>query len=425
MNRVVITGVGVVAPNGTGIPAFLSALKHGKSGIQRDELLASLYFKCQVSGLPDISGVNLDEYIDSISQRGLFSNAIKYSIISAKDAWHDAGLAMPEKDEINWDTGVVFGAGSISMDDELINQFQKIYEQGAVSKLGSKITEQRMNNGAAAYVSGLLGLGNWVGSNSSACSTGTESVILGYEWIKSGKAKRMVCGSTEGQGASCWAGFESMRIIVRDSNDEPEKASRPFNAMARGFVPSTGAAALILEDYDTAVERGAHIYAEIISGFFNSGAQRQGGTMVAPNSVGVQRCINTAIEQSGVDPKDIDLISGHLTGTMADYLEVKNWKEVLGLTDQDFPYINAPKSMIGHSLGAAGSIELVACCLQMEHNFIHPTLNAEPVHPKIAELIPLEKIPSGGAIDKEINIIAKTSFAFGDTNSCIILKKTS
>ena len=145
--------------------------------------------------------------------------------------------------------------------------------------------------------------------------------------------------------------------------------------------------------------------------------------MVAPNSTGVKRCIDTTMKLSGIKPEEIDLISGHLTSTMADYLEVQNWKEVLGLENDDFPYINAPKSMIGHSLGAAGSIELVACCLQMHHNFIHQSLNSNPVHPKIAEIISEEKIPSASSINTEVNVIAKTSFAFGDTNSCIILKK--
>ena len=422
MNRVVITGIGVVSPNGTGVPAFLEALQQGKSGIRWDKSLADLKFNCQISGIPDLSTINLEDYIDRVSQRGLFSDAIKYGVVSAKDAWIDAGLSINEKDTVDWDTGVVFGAGSIAMDNFIHDQLINIYINHEVRRLGSKLTEQRMNNGPAAYVSGMLGLGNWVGSNSSACSTGTESVILGYEWIKNGRAKRMVCGSTEGQGPGSWAGFESMRILVRDSNDEPEKASRPLNERARGFVPATGAAALILEDYETAVERGAPIYAEILGGFFNSGAQRMGGSMVAPNSTGVQRCIDTTIKMSGIEPEDIDLISGHLTGTMADYLEIQNWIEVLGLDREKFPYINSLKSMIGHSLGAAGSIELVACCLQMKHNFIHQSLNSTPVHPKISALIPEDKIPSEAAVAKEVNVIAKTSFAFGDTNSCIILK---
>lgn len=423
MSRVVITGIGVVSPNGIGIPSFLEALKTGRSGIRRDELLVEQNFQCQISGIPELDKVNLDDYIDKITQRFLFSEAIKYSIIAAKDAWLDAGLQIPDKEEIDWDAGAVIGAGSMSMDNELIKQFDTIYFKKEVRKLGSKITEQRMNNGGTVYVSGMLGLGNWVASNSSACSTGAESAIMGYNWIKDGKAKRMVCGSTEGQGPSSWAGFESMRILVRDSNDHPEKGPRPLSATARGFVPGTGAAMLILEDYDVAIERGAHIYAEILGGFSNSGAQRMGGSMFAPNPIGVQRCIDTTISMSGIKPEDIDLISGHLTGTMADPLEIENWKKVLGLKEGDFPYINSLKSMIGHSLGAAGSIELVACCLQMEHNFVHPSLNSDPIHPKIKELIPEDRIPSYGAIETEVNVVAKTSFAFGDTNSCVILKK--
>ncbi len=425
LKRVVITGLGVVSPNGIGIRNFIHAIRNGVSGIRKDPFLEKLDFQTTISGIPELDTINIDDYIDKVSQRFLFSEAIKYGIIAAKDAWLDAGLTLPEKDDIDWDTGAIIGAGSIAMDNELISQLHKIYNEKMVRKLGSKITEQRMNNGPTVYVSGMLGLGNWIASNSSACSTGTESVIMGYNWIKDGRAKRMVCGSTEGQGPSSWAGFESMRILVRNSNDNPEKASRPLSAEARGFVPSTGGAMLILEDYEEAKKRGAHIYAEIIGGFANSGAQRMGGSMVAPNSIGVQRCIDTTIKMSGIEPAEIDLISGHLTGTMADPLEVANWKKVLGLKEADFPYINSLKSMIGHSLGAAGSIELVACCLQMEHNFVHPSINSDPIHPKIKELIPEEKIPSHGAIDTEVNVVAKTSFAFGDTNSCIILKKVT
>lgn len=423
MNRVVITGLGVVSPNGIGIPDFLEAIKMGRSGIRKDVLLEELKFQCRISGIPDLSSINMDDYFDKISQRLLFSEAVIYSVIAAKDAWQDAGLPILEKDEIDWDTGAVIGAGSISMDNELMNHFDIIYNRKAVRKLGSKITEQRMNNGGTVHVSGMLGLGNWVASNSSACSTGAEAVIMGYNWIKQGHAKRMVCGSSEGQGPSCWAGFETMRILVADSNDSPETGSRPLSANAKGFAPGTGAAMLILEDYDTAIERGAHIYAEVLGGFSNSGAQRMGGSMVAPNSIGVQRCIAGALNVSGIKAEEIDLISGHLTGTMADPLEVENWKKVLNLKEGDFPYINSLKSMIGHTFGAAGSIELVACCLQMEHNFVHPSINANPIHPKILELIPEDSIPCERAVYTNVQVVAKTNFAFGDINSCVILKK--
>jgi 3-oxoacyl-(acyl-carrier-protein) synthase len=423
VNRVVITGIGVVSPNGIGKEEFNSAIKNGVSGIRFDEDLAEQEFQCKISGRPDISSINLDDYISKLDQRFLFSDAIKYSMIAAKDAWNDAKLPFPEKDDIDWDTGAIIGVGSLAMDNALNEQLYSIYKEKNVRKLGSKLTEQRMNNGPAAYISGKLGLGNWVASNSSACSTGTESVIMGYDWIRTGRAKRMVCGSTEGEGAGSWAGFESMRILVRNSNDEPEKGPKPLSEFANGFVPATGAAILILEDLETALERDAPIYGEILGGFSNSGAQRRGGSMVAPNSEGVQRCISTAIEMSGIKPEEIDLISGHLTGTMADSLEIKNWKEVLGLADNNFPFINSLKSMIGHSLGAAGSIELVACCLQMENNFIHPSINSDPIHPKIKDLIPTDRIPSHEAIETKVSVIAKTSFAFGDINTCLILKK--
>lgn len=421
--RVVITGIGVVAPNGVGKSSFLQALREGRSGIRFDPALAEQNFQCRISGIPDLSQVDKSFYFSPMQQRQLFSTAVTYAMIASKDAWLDAGLQIPGKDQVDWDSGAVIGAGSVATDNEMPVQVKKIYTDKNVRRLGSGVTEQRMNNGPAVFISGALGLGNWVTSNSSACSTGTEAVIMGYNWIQQGKARRMVCGSTEGEGPLIWAGFESMRIMVRDSNDEPEKGARPLSDSANGFVPATGAATLILEEYETAKKRGAPIYAEILAGFSNSGGQQMGGSMVAPNSTGVQRCIDTTIRQSGINAGDIDLISGHLTGTMADPLEIENWQAVIGRKGEDFPYINSLKSMTGHSFGAAGSIELAACCLQMKHNFIHPTLNAYPLHPEIKKRVAASRIPSERSLDYELNIIAKTSFAFGDTNSCVILRK--
>ncbi len=419
--RVVITGLGIVAPNAVGLEHYTEALKTGKSGIRRNEELVEKGFGCQIAGVPDLSTVNVESYLSELTLRFLKNDAIIYSCIAGLDAWKDAGLERPSKDEIDWDSGIIFGAGSLCADHNLPIQVDMINKK-MVRKIGSKAVEQRMNNGATVYLSGMLGLGNWVASNSAACSTGTESLIMGYDWIKMGRAKRMLCGSTEGQGSFAWAGFDSMRILVRDANDQPEKGSRPLSNNAKGFVPGTGAGALVLEDYDSAIARGAKIYAEILGGANNSGGQRLGGTMVAPNSIGVKRCIKDAITQSQITADEIDLISGHLTSTMADPIEVKNWSEVLNRSGKDFPFINSTKSMIGHGLGSAGSMELVACCLQMEHGFVHPSINVEQLHPGIEAMISRECVPNN-AIEKDINIVAKSSFAFGDTNSCAILKK--
>ena len=279
-----------------------------------------------------------------------------------------------------------------------------------------------MNSGVTSYISGRLGLGNKVITNSAACATGTQAILMGYEYIKHGYAKRMVVGSAEHVDTYVYGAFDSMRVLSRKYNHEPEKASRPMSATAGGFIPGSGSGALILEDLDFALERGAKIYAEVLGGSSNSGGQRLGGTMTAANSTGVIRCINEAIATSGIDPQQIDLISGHLTATNADRQEIQNWANALNRTGEDFPLTNSLKSMIGHSLSAAGSIETVASILQIVHGFVHPNINLDDPNPEIINLVSVDKLPIK-MIKKEVNIVAKANFGFGDVNSCLILSK--
>jgi len=195
-----------------------------------------------------------------------------------------------------------------------------------------------------------------------------------------------------------------------------------MSASASGFVPGSGAGALVLESLDSALSRGAKIYAEILGGNINSGGQRGSGTMTAPNSQAVQKCIKNAIADAGISADDIDAINGHLTATSKDSLEIINWSEALGRKGIDFPYINSLKSMVGHCLSGAGSIESVASVLQLHHQFVFPNTNCEDIHSEIDQIIDESRIPKQ-LIETELNIIAKASFGFGDVNGCVIFKK--
>jgi len=289
-------------------------------------------------------------------------------------------------------------------------------------KLGSRVVEQAMNSGVTSYIAGRLALGNKIITNSAACATGTQAILMGYEYIKHGYAKRMLVGSSEYVDPYVYGAFDSMRVLSRKFNDQPEKASRPMSATAGGFVPGSGAGALILEDLDSALERGVPIYAEILGGSSNSGGQRGGGSMTAPNPTGVIRCIEEALNLSGVSGSDVDLISGHLTATMADKQEIQNWSAALKRGGNNFPLINSLKSMIGHCLSAAGSIESVASILQIKYNFAHPNINIEDPNAGIADIIDLDCIPTV-KVNKDINILAKANFGFGDVNTCLIFSR--
>jgi 3-oxoacyl-(acyl-carrier-protein) synthase len=418
--RVVITGLGVVAPNGVGLDAFTHAVKNGISGIKKDPELERLQFSCQISGKPEVSVELSLQYFSELELRNFNSTGILYGVIAGIDAWKDAGLSLEINEEPDWDSGTIFGTGTSGI-DKFRESIYKI-DDFQTRRLGSTAVAQTMNSGVSAYLGGKLGLGNQVTTNSSACTTGTESILMAYERIQSGQAKRILAGSTSDSGPYIWGGFDAMRVCTFKHNDSSEKGSRPMSASASGFVPGSGAGALVLEDLESAIARGAKIYAEVLGGNVNSGGQRGLGTMTAPNPVAVQKCIKNAIKNAGIHPNEIDAINGHLTATSKDSLEIQNWSEALERKGTDFPYINSLKSMVGHCLSGAGSIESVASVLQLHHGFVFPNINCEDINPEITALIDESRIPRK-LIEKELNIIAKASFGFGDVNGCVIFKK--
>jgi len=418
--RVVITGLGVAAPNGVGLANFESAIKAGTSGIQYYQELNDLNFACCIGGIPEVSEELKLKYLTPLQLRNFNSSGILYACMAGVDAWRDARLEFAGETP-HWESGAVFGTG-ISGVEKMRESSYKI-DSGKVKRLGSNAVEQTMSSGAAAYLAGIIGLGNQVTTNSSACATGTEAILQAFDRIQAGKAKRMIAGSTSDHGPYLWGGFDALRVMTFKHNDSPENGSRPMSATASGFVPGSGAGALVLESLESAIERKATIYAEVLGGAVNSGGQRLGGTMTAPNNIAVQRCIKDALEATGVDPNEIDLINGHLTATTKDPVEIENWTIALGRKGTDFPYIHSLKSMIGHCISAAGSIESVAAILGLKHQFIFPNINCDDLHPKITAIIPADKVPKQLIINKEINIVAKASFGFGDVNTCVIFKK--
>jgi len=418
--RVVITGLGIVAPNGVGLDAFLDAIKTGKSGIKFDQQLADLQFSCQISGTPEISEEKKRDYFSELELRNFNSTGILYGVIAGIDAWKDAGLSLENNANPDWDSGTVFGTGTSGI-EKFRESIYKI-DDLQTRRLGSTAVAQTMGSGISAYIGGKLGLGNQVTTNSAACTTGTESILMCYERIKAGKAKRMLAGATSDSGPYIWGGFDAMKVCTFKHNESPEKGSRPMSETASGFVPGSGAGALLLEDLETALERGARIYGEVLGGNVNSGGQRGEGSMTAPNPVAVQKCISDALKNANVSGNDIDTINGHLTATSKDSLEISNWSKALNRKGKDFPLINSLKSMVGHCLSASGGVESVATVLQLYHNFIFPNINCEDVNPEILKSIDSECIPIQ-LINKELNIVAKASFGFGDVNGCIIFKK--
>ena len=419
--RVVVTGMGVVSPCGITLEEFETNLKAGRSGIRLIDRLAELKFTCQVGGVPP--GVEARSRASFAEEDLLAMNSsMFYGCLAALDAWQSAGLERPEarENEVDWDAGALIGTGIGGM-DTIAERVVPLVNQGKIRRLGSSCVEQIMGSSVAAKVGGLLALGNQVTSNSSACTTGTEAIFLGFDRVRRGLALRMLAGGSEGSSPYIWAAFDAMRVLARGYNDRPERASRPMSQSATGFVPASGAGVLLLESLEEANRRGVTPYAEILGGAVNCGGQRMGGSMTAPNPQGVQRCIRAALVDAGIEPSGIDAISGHLTATMADPLEIHNWAEALGRAANEMPLITATKSLLGHGLGAAGGMESVAVCLMLCGGYVHGSRNCEDLHPSL--------LPYGGRIAQEtvhtpaLRVMAKAGFGFGDVNGCLIFRK--
>jgi 3-oxoacyl-(acyl-carrier-protein) synthase len=419
--RVVITGAGVIAPNGTGVPEFELALRKGRSGIRRHEKMVQAGFASTVAGVPqgvdELAAASFDE--DLLRAMNM---SHRYAALAAIEAWRDAKLEVPASDDprVDWDTGAVLGTGIGGM-DTIGERVVPYTDAGKVRRLGSTAVEQVMSSGISARVSGLLALGNQVTTNSSACSTGAEAISMAAERIRRGDAKRMLAGGAAGASHYIWSGFDAMRVLNRNSNDAPERASRPMSASAGGFVAAGGAGVLLLESLESAQERGAKIRAELLGSAVNCGGHRGGGSMTAPNPEAVQRCIRAALADARIGPTQVGAINGHLTATGADPKEVGSWAAALDARPGTLPPITSTKSMIGHALGAAGAIEAVACVLMLQGGFVHPSINCEDVHPEIephAASIPHELLEA-----PNLDVIVKAGFGFGDVNICLVLRK--
>lgn len=418
-SRVVITGLGVIAPNGCGLDDFSAAIKNGVSGIRFDPRLRDLLFSCQLAGEPQVSDKLINEGFSALELRNFNSTGILYGVLAGIEAWKHAGLPI-DLTEPDYDSGSVFGAGTSGI-DKFRESIYKL-DQLQMRKLGSTVVIQTMLSGITAYLGGKLGMGNQVTTNSSACITGAESILMGFDRIRTGRAKRMLCGSTSDSGPYIWAGFDAMKVCTYKFNDRPAEGSRPMSASASGFVPGAGSGALLLESLDSALDRGVPIYAEVLGGHINSGGQRGNGSITAPNGQAVQRCIQQALKETGVSAAEVDVINAHLTATSKDPDEIFNWSAALDRKGANFPYVSALKSMTGHCLSGSGSIECVSAVLQLYEDFLFPNLNCEDLHPRITDCIDQQSIPQK-LIRKELNILAKASFGFGDINACILFKK--
>jgi 3-oxoacyl-(acyl-carrier-protein) synthase len=417
--RVVVTGLGVIAPNANGKEAFSSALRDGKSGIRVSDGLRDAGLPCPFAGIPE--GIEELKRSHLSEEEILASNqSMALASIAAIDAWRDAGLSRPpeDSDDVDWDSGAIIstlGAGMDAVGERIL----PMITARKIRRITSTLVEQTLVNGNGARVAGVLALGNKV---STACTTGNDAVVEAFRHVRGGHAKRMLAGGSEGYSKYVLVTAHILNSLHHDAGrDAPEKASRPMSASASGFVPAAGAGMLLLESLSSAQSRGARIYAEVLGGFTNCGAHRKGSAGLAPNGDSLGRCIQAAVTQAGIRPEEIGAINGYLAGTLADPQEVDCWKEALALAPSKMPLIHATKSLIGHAFGAAGGIECVATVLELDEGFVHGSLNCEDLHPSLEAYA--DRIPHSTVRVPDLKVIAKASFGLGDVNACVVFRK--
>lgn len=414
MKRVVITGMGIVSPVGTGIEHAWKNILDGKSGIKKINSFDVSDLASQIAGIPehgtDAGQYNPDIVIEPRDQRKM-DKSIIYGIVAADEAIRDAGLIdyTGDKNRI----GVSIGSG--------IGGLNAIYENcielhdGGPRRVSPFFIPKGIINMTAGHVSIKYGFGGPNISVVTACATGAHSIGDAARLIKYGDADIMICGGAEGAvGRIGLAGFSAMKALST-RNDEPERASRPWDKNRDGFIMAEGAGILVLEEYEHAIARGAKIYAEV-AGYGMSGDAYH-ITAPAPNGAGGMRAMQAALNDANLTPSDVDYINAHGTSTgLGDVGELAAVQTLFG----DAPVsMSSTKSMTGHLLGAAGAIETIFCVLSIRDGIVPPTINLDEPEDTVGntDLVPHT------AKKRKVDVALSNSFGFGGTNASLVLKK--
>ncbi|MDH4387390.1 MAG: beta-ketoacyl-ACP synthase II [Fimbriimonas sp.] len=408
--RVVVTGVGAVTPLGTGVDVFWPKVIAGESGIRRIQQMENLeLYSCQIAGeIPDFEP---SDWVDKKDARRM-DPFLLYAIAAATMALQDANVTLT--DELKDEFGVLIGSG--------IGGLKSMYEQ---TKFIHDLKPDRVSPFFVPYMiadmaSGLVSIMNDLrGPNHaivSACSTGANAIGDAYEIIKRGDARMMIAGGSEAPVNPIGvAGFCACRAMT-SRNDEPTRASRPFDRDRDGFVMGEGAGTLVLEDRDHALARGAKIYCEIVGYGFSADAYHI--TSPHPEGRGAAKSMNMALRKAGIEPTAIDYINAHGTSTpVGDPMEIEAVKKVFGEHAYKLA-VSSTKSMHGHTLGAAGAIESLICILAMRDGIMPPTINLENQDTDLG----INHVPNV-AQKRELNYVLNNSFGFGGHNVSLIMTK--
>ncbi len=405
--RVVVTGLGVVSPVGSDIETFWKSLTEGRSGVQRYTAFDSEIYDCKIAG--EVRDFEPAKHFKSPKDARRTDRFTQLAMAAAKSALADSGIDLDSVDRERFGVMIGSGIGGLkSMEDEC----RRLFERGP-SRVSPFTIAMMISNMASGLVSMEYDLRGPNMSIVTACATANHSIGEAWRMIKFDDADFFIAGGTEATITPLgMSGFAAMRALSL-RNDEPEKASRPFDKDRDGFVMGEGAGLVILEELEHAKARGAHIYCELAGYGLSADAYHM--TQPLPEGEGAARCMKSAMRHAKINPDQIDYINAHGTSTpIGDLCETKAIKQALGEYAKK-TMVSSTKSMTGHLLGAAGGVEFAACALAIKHGVIPPTINLDNQDPE-CDLDYVPKI----AREKKVKVAMSNSFGFGGHNATLL-----
>ncbi len=408
--RVVITGIGVVTPIGNDLASFWQSLKEGRSGVRRYEAFDSEQFACKIGG--EVKDFDPKAFYKTPKDVKRTDRYTQLAVAAAKMGLDDSGLDLSALDLDRVGVMIGSGVGGLATMEE---QIAKTLQRGP-DRTSPFMIPMMISNMASGFISMEYGLRGPNMSIVTACATANHCMGEAWRIIKFGDADIILAGGSE----ACIipvgiAGFSAMRA-VSFRNDEPEKASRPFDKDRDGFVMGEGAGVLFLEEYEHAKKRGARIYCELAGYGLTADAYHMSAPQ--PEGEGAARCMRMAMRHAGVNPEEVDYINAHGTSTpMGDICETKALKLAFGAHARDGLLVSSTKSMTGHLLGAAGAVEMAACVMAMQEGVVPPTINLDTPDPECD----LDYVPHT-ARERKVKVAISNSFGFGGHNSSVLIR---
>lgn len=414
MRRAVITGFGVISPVGNGKDQFWTALCEGRSGVDRLKAFDPIHFTSHVAG--EVKNFNPEDYISKkqVRRMDLFT---QFAMAASELAIQDSGLDVSTINQERAGVMVGSGIGGLQTIEDQVRKYDQLGPEKGPGRISPFLIPMLITNIAGGEIAIRFGFKGPNFCVVTACATATHSIGEAFRMIQRGDADVFLAGGTEAAITELgFGGFCAARAMTTKHNDQPQKASRPFDGDRDGFVMAEGAGVIVLEELEHALARNANIYAELIGYGLSDDANHI--TAPAPGGEGGARCMKMAIKDAGIEPTDVDYVNAHGTSTeLNDKFETQAIKSVFGNHAYKLA-VSSIKSMTGHMLGAAGGAEAGATALMIKEGIITPTINQEV---KDSEC-DLDYVPNE-ARKQSINIAISNSFGFGGHNACIVLKR--